>query len=234
MSEHRAASASADELQNRAAFLRRAVNASRARLDEQNRRAEALRRELADLRRRAACAAKEAVSDSARVGAAPLAAESRGRACSVWGFTALGLGAFVLAALAAARKPAAAPPEPPASAEISSAAAPLPALPVLATTRSDEFLPTDDDEAAQALLLAARWQAPEDGQTLDERLGPPVDLPGAPPAWSAERTGARSYVVRRRGPAGEVDELRVDLALGSVEPSPGTRRRLSPPLVTRR
>lgn len=234
MRENRTILASADEFQQRAATLRRAVNASRARLGEQNLRAEVLRRELAALRERAACAVTEAVSDSARVGAAPLTAEVGGRGRAVCGLAAFSLGAFTLAALAFGRPPAAAPATEAAPVDTSLAAAALPALPVLSWTRPDESIPTDDDEGAQALLLAAAWRDPEDGQTLDERLGAPVDLPGAPPAWNAERTGARSYLVRRRGPAGEIDELAVDLALGSVEPSVVTRRRRNPALVSRR
>lgn len=231
MNETAADLASAGQLQARASDLRRAVNVSRARLDEQNRRAQELRRELDVLRERAARAAKEAVSDSARVGAASLPARRRDRARGIWGFAALGLAAACLAAVAPAREPA---PASTTAVERGPGAAPLPALPAFAPMRSDRSLPTDDDEAAQALLLAAGWRDPEDGQTLDERLGPPVDLPGAPPAWNAERTGARSYLVRRRGPGGEVDELTVDLGLGSVAPCAATRRRPTPALVTRR
>ncbi len=232
MSDHGARLSSADELQTRAARLRRAVNASRALLNEQNFRVEALHRELSILRERADCAAKEAVSDSAQVGAAPFAAELVGRPRRAWGLAASGVAALALAAGVLSREPAAVPADPAPSRV--AAPAPLPALPAFASARSDEPLPTDDDEAEQALLLAAAWRDPQDGQTLDERLGTPVDLPGAPPAWNAERTGARSYLVRRRGPGGEVDELMVDLGLGSVAPCAATRRRPTPALVTRR
>jgi hypothetical protein len=218
----------------RATDLRRAVNASRARLSEQRLLAERLSAELEALRARAtevrpaaaAPAAKEAVSDSARVGAASFATERRPRARYAVPLAAP-VAALTLFVAFQQFAPAAAPaPEPPARvARPAPARPPLPPLSLpAATVRADEEV----DGAQRALLLAGGWREPDDGRTLDERFGPAVDLPGAAPAWDAERTGERTYAVTRRAPSGDVYEFEVDVALDRVAPAPETRRRLSP------
>jgi hypothetical protein len=197
-------------MDDRAVELRRAVNSSRARLLEQRRQAEALIAELDALRADAdarSTALEEAVSDSARGGAASPAADKSGRAR---------LAVFFAAPQLSVPSPQAASPAP---MRAMPARPPLPAFTPVPARAEDE-----GDGAQQALLLASAWRDPRDGRTLDERLGDPVDLPGAAAAWDAERTGEKTYLVTRHSPDGETDELNVDLETNRVSSAGSTWR----------
>jgi len=216
----------------RATDLRRAVNASRVRLDEQRREAERLRAELAELLKRAAeapaprmaaPAAAKTVSDSARVGAVSGAAGRRRTASLALPIAALALFIAGQQAGLALQRPA---PTDPAPAPAEPTRPPLPPLEAaLATTGATAA----DEGAEKALLLAAAWREPQDGLTLDERFGPAVDLPGVAATWEAERTDERSYRVTRRAPNGDEYAFDVDLSLGRVVPE--TRLGPSPQYV---
>ncbi|MBI3566104.1 MAG: hypothetical protein HY079_12975 [Elusimicrobia bacterium] len=93
----------------------------------------------------------------------------------------------------------------------------------------------EDDGADEALLLVHEWRLPGDERTVAERLDDGVQLPGAEPAWSAERTGERVYRVSYRPPAGEpVYDFDVDLDARRVDPTPDTAELIAPRLTARR
>jgi hypothetical protein len=170
-----------------------------------------------------ASAAEEAVSDSARVGAASSAA---GRALLILALAASG-------GFAAGRRLAdVLLPPPPAPSSTRPRPAPRrPPLPAMDAAFSAPRVPADEEGAQKALLLAGDWRGREDGRTIDERLGVPVDLPGAAPTWSADRTGENTYLVTRRGPDGEEYVFEVDLDQNRAAPDRETRLRLSPQLT---
>jgi hypothetical protein len=78
--------------------------------------------------------------------------------------------------------------------------------------------PSEDDGSAEALLLVHEW-VPEGGdRSLLQLLGGELDRPGLPPAWSVERTGPRSFLVRFRDGAASHD-FEADLEARSVRPA---------------
>jgi hypothetical protein len=169
-------------------------------------------------------AAEEAVSDSARVGAASCAA---GRALLILALAASG-------GFATGRRLADVllPPTPPESPATRPRPAPRrPPLPAWDAALDAPRIPADDERAQKALLLAGDWRGRDDGLSVDERLGIPVDLPGTAPAWSAERLGESTYLVTRRGRDGEDYVFEVDLDLNRAAPDRTTRLRLSPQLT---
>lgn len=95
--------------------------------------------------------------------------------------------------------------------------------------------PAEDDGASEALLLVHEWRLPGDERTVAERLDDGVQLPGAEPAWDAERTGDRVYRVSYRPPAGEPTyDFDVDLDSRRVDPTPETADLIAPRLTARR
>lgn len=84
----------------------------------------------------------------------------------------------------------------------------------------------EDDASGEALHLAQEWVPPGDAMTLLERFGD--GLPGAPAAWSVERTGERTYRVSARRGGGESWEFDADLDARAVTPAPETAERLAP------
>jgi hypothetical protein len=85
---------------------------------------------------------------------------------------------------------------------------------------------SEDDRAGEALLLVQEWTAPGDSRTLLERFG--EGLPGAPAAWSVERTGEHAYRVSARRGAAEAWEFDADLDARTVTPAAETAERLAP------
>ncbi len=209
----------------RTAELRRAVNATRARLEQQRLAAAALRDELAVLRR----LARERAASAPRT---PRARRAGARARHAAAVAALALAAVIVGRFPAPPAVAKAPPAP--AVRVRPPALPRPGPePALAAPAGEPRSDDGGDDAARALLLAQRWRAP-DGLSLDERFGDPSDPPGAPKTWRTERVGERRYAVIRREPSGAEDEIVVDLELGRVQPAGRTRRRLSGYLLSRR
>lgn len=96
------------------------------------------------------------------------------------------------------------------------AAAPASSLDPL--LRVEPPAPSEDDGGAEALLLVHEW-VPEGGdRSLLQLLGGELDRPGLPPAWSVERTGPRSFLVRFRDGAVSHD-FEADLDARSVRPA---------------
>jgi hypothetical protein len=220
--------AAAHEALSKTADLRRAVNSARVRLEEQRRRAELLRAELAALRELARRApapdAMEAVRDSARVLATSLGSGARRAARTMLPYAAL-------AAFAAAYDGRVPAPPAPAIAALAEAPATRPPLPPLsAAPRAAREIEQGEQEA---LLLADQWRSPSDGRTLAERAGAAPEPPGAPSRWSVDRTGERTYRVSLRADGGVEYELDVDLASGAAVPTPETAALLAPALVSR-
>lgn len=240
------------ELRDKALGLRESAHSSRARLLAQREQIERLRAELAALRAlvaeapaaapvrapapsavpaRAASPARavlpvvpEASADSAPAGASGTAGTRGGR------FGALPYAAILAAAAALQFHPFAKP----APGLPLTAAAPVAPKPVPVTASLTPTLEESDDEG-RALLLAHDWVLPGDRETLADRLGPETGLPGARPAWTAERTGERVFRVTfqsdENSPAYEFD---VDLDSRRVDPSPDTVALLEPLLTARR
>ncbi len=233
------------DVRDKALGLRESVNAARARMSAQREQLERLRAEVTVLRELAALGAappaasavpsplpryvpapvvKEAAADSAPV-AVPFRTDARSFARQ-----ALPYAAIVVFAVAFQLKPA---PRPAAGLPLSDAeaAAPKP----LASPPSPAPLASEDDGADQALLLVNEWRLPGDERTIVERLDNGVQLPGAEPAWSAERTGERVYRVSYRAPDGApAYDFDVDLDARRVDPTPGTAELLAPRLTARR
>lgn len=167
---------------------------------------------------------KEAAADSAPA-AAPFRADF-----GPFARRAAPYAAIVAFAIAFELKPA---PRPSAGLPLAAAdaAAPQPA----ADAARPAPLAFADDGADEALLLVHEWRVPGDERTIAERLDPGVQLPGAEPAWSAERTGERVYRVSYRPPAGApAYDFDVDLDARRVDPTPDTAELIAPRLTARR
>ena len=94
---------------------------------------------------------------------------------------------------------------------------------------------SDDDRSQEALLLVHEWKLPGDDSSLSERLGGALDLPGARPAWSVERTGARGYRVTYQENAVSLPyAFDADLEGRAVWPTAETQELLAPRLVSLR
>lgn len=94
---------------------------------------------------------------------------------------------------------------------------------------------SEDDRSQEALHLVQEWRLPGDEAPLLERMGGAVELPGAPSAWSVERTGERTYRVSWRAPgAATAHAFEADLDARTVWPAPETQALLSPGLAALR
>lgn len=215
------------ESARRAAELRRSVNAARVRLDEQRRQLERARVELAALRALAQRArtpdAMEAVRDSARVLATSLGSGALRLARNVLPYAALAAFAVAYDGLGSAPRPAAKAPSVSDAARAPAARPPLPPLAAAPAPAAEA-----DEGEQEALLLADEWRSPIDGRALAQRAGVALDLPGAPPRWSVERTGESTYRVGLRADGGARYELDVDLSAGRAAPTPETEELLAP------
>ncbi|MFI5346289.1 MAG: hypothetical protein ACHQ51_07940 [Elusimicrobiota bacterium] len=93
----------------------------------------------------------------------------------------------------------------------------------------------EDDGADEALLMAHEFRLPGDERPLAERLNAGSNPPGSRPAWTAERTGDRTYRVRYQSADEAVGyEFDVDLDARRVEPTPETAELIAPRLASRR
>jgi hypothetical protein len=93
----------------------------------------------------------------------------------------------------------------------------------------------EDDGADEALLLAHEFRLPGDERPLAERLNAGTNPPGSRPAWTAERTGERTYRVRYQPSDAALGyDFDVDLDARRVEPTPETTELIAPRLASRR
>ncbi|HAZ07787.1 MAG TPA: hypothetical protein DCZ01_04510 [Elusimicrobia bacterium] len=234
MSHERPADASdLTNLRDKALGLRETVNGARARFYTQRDKLRRLREELDALRRMTASPAPEAVAvstpvveggalDSARAAATSFpAGAARGRIRLARWAPYAALAVFAVASQLPARRPAA----PPANE--------IPA-PVLCADPALQ-ISADDDRGNEAIALLHEWRVPGDDLPIIERLRQPSELPGARPAWTAERTGEKTYRVSFRPTQADPSlEFEVDLDARRVDPSPDTAERLAPRLTARR
>lgn len=244
-------------LRDKALNLRESVNSTRARLYSQRERVTRLRAEIAALRALSELksAAPAAAPPPSRAFVAPLAAPLAVPAPSPLSkesdadsapapasfqtddvqrfWKALPYAAILFLAVAIQNRPAfrltvpapfapaAGAPAAPAGASASSAAAPAAAA--------------EDDRADEALLLVHEFRLPGDETPLSERLSPGSNPPGSRPAWTAERTGEKTYLVRYQAsddaPAYEFD---VDVEARRVDPTPATAELIAPRLASTR
>lgn len=224
-----------DILRERAEGLRESAEASRARLAEREESLARLRVQVAALKASLApkpapvpvnpaipVPAKEAALDSARFTTASLPRPGLPR----WAPYAAIAAAALIMDLAGSRHPAAAH-----ARDLSSLVRPAVAPVVLREKPAAKGVPVvaDEDRSQEAMLLVHEWRLPGDEQTLGERLGGALDLPGGRPAWSVERTAESSYRVTFR--AGERDAplaFEADLASRVVWPTAETQDLLAP------
>lgn len=202
-------------LAGRAHLLRRSALQTRLRLAEQRAALERLTASLASAR--AASVRKEAAAVSAPV-AASLRAEAARCAPALLHallpFAVIAAAAYtahmkIAPSLRAMEAPRAQPP---------SLAAGHDALIRVVPPAPGAAAPAEDDQSAEALLLVHAWRPPGEERTMLQLLGGELDRPGLPSAWSAERTGPRSYLVRFRDGAAE-HAFETDLDARSVRPA---------------
>lgn len=233
------------DVRDKALGLRESVNAARARMSAQRDQLARLRAEVTVLRELAALGVappavssipsplpsyvpapvvKVAAPDSAPV-AVPFRTDLRPFARQAVPYAAI----FIFA-VAFQLKPA---PRPVVGLSLSDAEPVVPKP--IASASSLAPLSAEDDGADQALLLVNEWKLPGDERTLVERFDNGVQLPGAQPAWTAERTGDRVYRVSYRSPEGTPSyDFDVDLDARRVDPTPDTAELLAPRLTARR
>lgn len=225
-----------DILRERAEGLRDSAEASRTRLAEREASLARLRTQVAALKASLApkaVPAKEGVLDSARFTAPslprPAVAAPAAPKPTSWTrfapYAAIAVAALAFD-LAGARRPVAAQ-----ARDMSAFARPAVAPVVLREKPAAKGVPVvaDEDRSQEAMLLVHEWRLPGDEQTLGERLGGALDLPGGRPAWSVERTAESSYRVTFR--AGERDvplAFEADLASRVVWPTAETQDLLAP------
>ncbi|MDE2509839.1 MAG: hypothetical protein KGL74_01835 [Elusimicrobia bacterium] len=251
MNQEPETSADPAALRDQALNLRESVNSSRARLYAQREQLTRLRAELSALRALAATPPTGAapasapaptpvparafavpipvkipsVSMVAAADSAPAAAPSRTdggkRTWSALPYAALLAAAVLLQRNASLRREA------------------VPADPVVPIETA--FVPPapeaafEDPGADQALLLAHDFRLPGDERPLAERLNAGANPPGSRPAWTAERTGDRTYRVRYQSTDDQPDyEFDVDLDARRVDPTPETAELIAPQLASRR
>ena len=212
-------------LRDKALNLREAVNSSRARMNAQNDHMARLRAQIASLREML----EESILTVAAGVPAPAtpvsketAAESAPTAVSFQAgarpWRTLPYAAILAVALAIQLRAA-----PHRSEEIPSPSAAVPASAV-----------SEDDGANEALLLVHEWRLPGDERALSDRLDPGVELPGAKPAWTVERTGELAYRVSfHAGEDAPSYDFDVDLDAHRVDPTPDTAELIAPRLVSR-
>ena len=88
---------------------------------------------------------------------------------------------------------------------------------------------TDDDRPQEALLPVHDWKLPGDAQSLGERLGSDLELPGGRPSWSVERTGAHGYRVTFQPAEKDLPyAFEADIESRVVWPTPETQELLAP------
>lgn len=91
----------------------------------------------------------------------------------------------------------------------------------------------DDDRSEEALLLVQQWRLPGAAQSLLDRFGWALDLPGGRPAWTVERTAERGYRVSfRQDPSSPAYDFDADLESGVVFPSAETQELLTPQIAS--
>jgi hypothetical protein len=239
------------ETRDKALNLRESVNSAKARMFSHREQMNRLRAEIAALRAMAALKAPSAapavhVPVPARAFAAlPPRADAPAvkNAVAVSASTTppfrtddedgfwkgLPYAAILLAAMVVQRMPSgsAAPRAAlvPTRSEAASVAAPAPA-PLAAT---------EDDRTDEALLLVHEYRLPGDERPLGERLDSGSNPPGSRPAWTAERTGERTYLVRyQASDAAPGYEFEVDLGARRVDPTPATAELIAPRLASNR
>lgn len=242
-------------LRDKALNLRESVNSSKARLFAQRERLNRLRAEVSALRalaetRPAAPAAaapapaalparsaavavaprpapilKEAASDSAPAAVSfRLDAPSLPRRAAP--YAAL-LAVAVGVQFAASPRTETPAPEPGVAAAVRSAADASLAIPAEETA--------EDDGAQQALLLVHEYRLPGDERPLAERLNAAPNPPGSRPAWTAERTGERTYRVSYQPADADISyDFDADLDARRVDPTPETAELIAPRLASRR
>jgi|CXWL01.1.fsa_nt_gi hypothetical protein len=94
---------------------------------------------------------------------------------------------------------------------------------------------SDDDRSQEAVLLVHEWKLPGDEMSLSERLGGQLDLPGARPSWSVERTSERGYRVTFQEGVNTVPyAFEADLDSKIVWPTAETQELLAPRLASLR
>jgi hypothetical protein len=231
------------DLRDKALNLREAVNSSRARMHAQREQLARLRSELAALRALAEKTAppaplRTAPSRTAPLPSAPLLKEAASDSAPAAAPFKTGAGfsigkaapyaAILAVAIAGQLRPAA-----PSAAGIPLTAA-VSAVPKAVPVES-ALAGVEDDGADEALLLVHDWRLPGDDRPLSERLDAGGNPPGSQPAWTAERTGERTYRVSYRpSPDASGYDFDVDLDARSVEPAPGTAEMIAPRLASRR
>ena len=245
MNQEREAAVDPLALRDKALNLRESINSSKARMFAQRERLTRLRAEISALRALAESRpahpaqapapipvpvparafivpiVKEIVSDSApatvsfKAGAAP----SRG--------TVLPYALILAAAVAVQMRPVARLEGGiPLTAVVLTAPSPASAAPAGAF---------EDDGSDEALLLAHEFKLPGDERPLAERFDTGSNPPGSRPAWTAERTGERTYRVRYQSADAAIGyDFDVDLDARRVEPTSETAELIAPRLASRR
>lgn len=194
------------DLRDKALGLRESVNGTRARLHNQDETLRRLRAELAELKELART--KAPVVPRRHVSVAKLLPYAV-------------LASFAIISQLPERRPES-----------------LPAIAAPARLLRAEPAPSidpDDDRGDEAIALVHEWRVPGDDRPITERLQQVTELPGARPAWTAERTGKTTYRVSFLPLRAETAlEFDVDLDAKRVDPSTATAELLAPHLTAGR
>jgi len=186
----------AEIMRERAEGLREAAQTAKTRLAEREEALARLRVQVASLKASLAPAPVVQTAAPAAVRVAPLPVpEKEPSLPRTAGWKSLAPYAAIVACavvleLGGSRRPA------PVAPNLTALAHPAPA--VVANARpaaKGAPVVTDEDRSQEALLLVHEWKLPGDEESLGERLGGELDLPGGRPSWSVERTGALGYRV---------------------------------------